>query len=64
MTHQESLSQVMSKKGIKLRTWAKAKGLSEKDIRILNQISFGAIKGKRGRARELKNLLMQEGFIA
>ncbi|MDE5591792.1 hypothetical protein [Helicobacter ganmani] len=57
-----TLSQQMAKNGVKLRTWAKAKGLNEKDIGILNQISCGFIKGKRGRAKELKELLEKEGF--
>ena len=57
-----TLSQTMAKNGIKLRTWAKAKGLNEKDIGILNQISCGLIKGKWSRAKELKELLKKDGF--
>ena len=57
-----TLSQTMAKNGIKRRTWAKAKGLNEKDIGILNQISGGLIKGKWGRAKELKELLKKDGF--
>lgn len=58
----ETLSQIMAKNGIKLRTWAKSKGLSEKDIALLNQISHRLIKGKRGRAKELKEMLEKDGF--
>ncbi|WP_334092273.1 hypothetical protein [Helicobacter typhlonius] len=47
---------------MKLRTWAKSKGLSEKDIGLLNQISYGLTKGKRGRAKELKEMLESDGF--
>ncbi|WP_297813201.1 hypothetical protein [uncultured Helicobacter sp.] len=57
-----TLSQRMAKNGVKLRTWAKSKGLNEKDIGILNQISSGLIKGKWGRAKELKEMLEKEGF--
>ncbi len=56
------LTKQMVKKGFKLRTWAKAKGLNERDIGILNQISQGIIKGKWGRAKELKEMLEKEGF--
>ncbi|KPH54104.1 hypothetical protein [Helicobacter pullorum] len=57
-----TLSQQMAKNGVKLRTWAKAKGLSKKDIALLNQISHRLIKGKRGRAKELKEMLEKDGF--
>ena len=42
--------------------WAKSKGLSEKDIGLLNQISYGLTKGKRGRAKELREMLEADGF--
>lgn len=58
----QSLSAVMAAKGMKLRTWAKSKGLSEKDIGLLNQLSYGFIQGKRGRAKELKEMLEADGF--
>ncbi|WP_334088145.1 hypothetical protein [Helicobacter typhlonius] len=47
---------------MKLRTWAKSKGLSEKDIGLLNQLSYGLIQGKRGRGKELKEMLESDGF--
>lgn len=62
MTKKKNLSQRMAKKGMKLRTWAKSKGLSDKDIEILNQISGGYLQGKWGRAKELRELLEQSGF--
>lgn len=58
----QSLSAVMAAKGMKLRTWAKSKGLSEKDIGLLNQLSYGFIQGKRGRGKELKEILESDGF--
>ena len=57
-----TLSQQMAKNGVKLRTWAKAKGLSKKDIALLNQISHRLIKGKRCRAKQLKEMLEKDGF--
>ncbi|HED4777373.1 TPA: hypothetical protein R4624_001601, partial [Campylobacter jejuni] len=52
----------MSAKGVKLMTWAKAKGLNHKDMTILYDLSHGRIKGIRGRAKELKEMLEKDGF--
>lgn len=57
-----TLSMKMAAKGMKLRTWAKSKGLSEKDISILNQLSKGLVQGKWGRSKELKAMLESDGF--
>lgn len=57
-----SLTQQMSKKGIKLRTWCKAKKLSNADYTILLNMSFGKTKGIRGRAKELREILEKDGF--
>ncbi|EAC1839770.1 hypothetical protein FLR49_09105 [Campylobacter jejuni] len=56
------LIKTMSAKGVKLMTWAKAKGLNHKDMVILYDLSNGRIKGIRGRAKELKEMLEKDGF--
>ncbi|AWI33559.1 hypothetical protein [Helicobacter apodemus] len=56
------LTRQMSKKGVKLRTWCKSKGLSDTDCFIIYDMSAGKIKGIRGRAKELRQLLEKEGF--
>lgn len=56
------LTQQMNKKGFKLRTWAKAKGLKEKDYFLLLDMSNGKNKGARGSSKELRELLEKEGF--
>ncbi len=56
------LTQQMNKKGIKLRTWCKAKGLKDTDYFIIQDMSLGKIKGVRGRAKELRELLEKDGF--
>lgn len=56
------LKKAMNSKGIKLQTWAKAKNLRKEDIPILYDISRGKIQGKRGRAKELKEILEKDGF--
>lgn len=58
----DSLTQQMSKKGIKLRTWCKAMSLSDADYLIIKDISKGKIKGIRGKSKELKELLERNGF--
>lgn len=62
MKQKNSLKSEMAKQGIKIRTWGKSKGLSDKDILTLQHISLGLLKGKWGRAKELKAMLEQEGF--
>lgn len=56
------ITEQMVKKGIKLRTWCKSKGLSNADYTILLNMSFGKTKGIRGRAKELREMLEKEGF--
>lgn len=55
-----SIAEQLSQKGFKLRTWAKAKGLSCSDYGVLCDLSKGSTKGKWGRAKELKELLQKE----
>ncbi|EAC1235636.1 hypothetical protein HMH39_001645 [Campylobacter jejuni] len=57
-----NLTEQMSKKGFKLRTWAKFKKLNESDYRLLLNMSYGKTKGIRGRAKELKEMLEKDGF--
>lgn len=49
-------------RGVKLRTWARAKGLSDSDYVVLLDLSNGNTKSKWRRAKELKELLEKEGF--
>lgn len=56
------LTEQMAKKGIKLRTWCKAKKLSNADYTILLNMSLGKTKGIRGRAKELREILEKDGF--
>lgn len=57
-----TLTKQMAKKGFKLRTWARAKGLSDSDYGVLRDLSNGITKGKWGRAKELRELLEKEGL--
>ncbi|WP_300827059.1 hypothetical protein [Helicobacter sp. UBA3407] len=59
-----SISEQLAKKGFKLRTWAKSKGLSDSDYNVLLDLSKGKTKGKWGKAKELKELLQKEFKIA
>ncbi|HIY44406.1 MAG TPA: hypothetical protein IAA23_05165 [Candidatus Helicobacter avistercoris] len=52
----------MREKGMVLSVWAQAKGMSQKDIKLLWQISKGETKGTRGRAKELKEELEKDGI--
>ena len=52
----------MEAKGFKLRTWARAKGLSDTDFMILYQLNLGAMLGRWGRGAKLRKLLEAEGF--
>lgn len=56
------LTQQMAKRGFKMRTWARSRGLSDSDYGVLRDLSNGITKGKWGRARELRELLEKEGF--
>lgn len=58
------ITKAMAKKGMKLKTWADSKGLDNADYLILLDISKGKVKGKRGRAKELVELLKRDGFKA
>ena len=57
-----TLTEQMAKRGFKMRTWARAKGLSDSDYSVLRDLSNGITKGKWGRAKELRELLEKEGF--
>ena len=59
-----SIAKQMEKKGMRLQTWALSKGLSSKDMKLLGLLSFGHIKGSRGRSKELREMLEKEGFYA
>ena len=52
----------MEAKGFKLRTWARAKGLSDSDFWILYQMNSKLLYGRWGRGAELRKLLEAEGF--
>ncbi|MDY2585319.1 hypothetical protein [Helicobacter sp.] len=56
------ITKAMAKKGMKLKTWADSKGLDNTDYLILLDISRGKVKGKRGRGKELVELLKRDGF--
>ncbi|TLE12778.1 hypothetical protein LS72_010425 [Helicobacter apodemus] len=56
------ITEQMAKRGIKLRTWAKSKGLQEKDYFLLLDMSNGKNKGARGRSKELREMLEKDGF--
>ncbi|WP_026943976.1 hypothetical protein [Helicobacter rodentium] len=56
------ITEQMVKKGFKLRTWAKSKGLQEKDYFLLLDMSNGKNKGVRGRSKELREMLEKDGF--
>ncbi|WP_300224117.1 hypothetical protein [uncultured Helicobacter sp.] len=58
----KTLAQKMREKGMVLSVWAQAKGMSQKDIKLLWQISKGETKGTRGRAKELKEELEKDGI--
>ncbi len=62
MTKNQSLAEFFASKGMKLRTWARVNGLSESDMWLLYQVSYGFTQGLRGRAKEIKELLEKEGF--
>lgn len=62
MRNKHTLVLFFENKGMKLRTWAISKGLSEKDTSLLYKINDGDTQGKYGRAKELKELLIKEGF--
>lgn len=57
-----NLTEQMAKKGYKLRTWCKYKGLEDKDYYIVLDMSLGKLKGIRGRAKELREMLEKDGF--
>lgn len=60
---QTSVAKALEKKGMKIATWAKSKKLSQKDIYLIRNIARDQILGKRGRAKELKELLVKEGLL-
>ena len=58
----KNLTEQMEAKGFKLRTWARAKGLSDSDFWILYQMNSRLLYGRWGRGAELRKLLEAEGF--
>ena len=58
----KNLTEQMEAKGFKLRTWARAKGLSNSDFWILYQMNSKLLYGRWGRGAELRKLLEAEGF--
>ena len=58
----KNLTEQMEAKGFKLRTWARAKGLSDSDFWILYQMNSKLLYGRWGRGAELRKLLEAEGF--
>ena len=62
MAKNQSLAEFFASKGMRLRTWARVNGLSENDMWLLYQVSYGFTQGLRGRAKEIKELLEKEGF--
>ena len=58
----KNLTDQMEERGMKLRTWAKAKGLSDTDFLLLYQMNSKMLYGKWGRGAELRKLLEAEGF--
>lgn len=57
----ESVAEQMLKRGMRLRAWSISKGV-EKHLTLLKYLSTGRIQGKRGRAKELRDMLENEGF--
>jgi hypothetical protein len=62
MLAKHTLVLMFERKGMKLRTWAFSMGLRNSDIPLLYELSSGKTQGKYGRAKELKELLIKEGF--
>ena len=62
MRNKHTLVLFFESKGMRLKTWAISKGLSEKDTSLLYKVNDGNAQGKWGRAKELKELLIKEGF--
>ena len=58
----KNLTEQMEAKGFKLRTWAKAKGLSDTDFLLLYQMNSKLLYGKWGRGAKLRKILEDEGF--
>ena len=58
----KNLTNQMEERGMKLRTWAKAKGLSDTDFLLLYQMNSKLLYGKWGRGAELRKILEDEGF--
>lgn len=58
----KNLTDQMEERGMKLRTWAKAKGLSDTDFLLLYQMNSKMLYGKWGRGAELRKILEDEGF--
>ncbi|WP_104696435.1 hypothetical protein [Helicobacter trogontum] len=62
MDKKDNIATQMAKRGMRIRAWALSKGLNKQDIELLNSLSCARIKGKRGRAKELRDMLEHDGF--
>ena len=58
----KNLTEQMEERGMKLHTWAKAKGLSDTDFLLLYQMNSKLLYGKWGRGAKLRKILEDEGF--
>ena len=63
MNAKHTLTLLFENKGMKLRTWAFSNGLSKDGTTILYDLGYGKLKGSRGRAKELRELLEKDGFL-
>ena len=55
---EKTIAERLAEKGLRLNTWANAKGLSKKDKQLLMQISSGRTQGKFGRSKELLSMVL------
>ena len=62
MRNKHTLVLFFENKGMKLRTWAISRGLSKEDTLCLYDLACGKTQGERGKSKELKELLIKEGF--
>lgn len=61
----KTIAQQLADKSMCMSAWARNRGLSEKDKAILSQLSCGKTNGTRkGRAREILQMLRAEGLLA
>ncbi|MDR0578987.1 MAG: hypothetical protein LBG21_00070 [Campylobacteraceae bacterium] len=62
-TKEGSISHSLKNRYISLTVWANVRGLSKQDKNILRKLSNGTMKGYYGRAREIKDMLIEDGLI-